>query len=284
MVTAVAARAVVSDEVLTVGWTAPRVEPLVTPRICRLAALLIGRTQVPPLSARVIVSVVVAPVPVAEQLLKPLPRMIVPGLGATKPAVKATVIVSPVRSEPDAELVKLAVQVARAFSASVVELTVAAAGVVAATMVTAVAARAVVSDEVLTVGWTAPRVEPLVTPRICRLAALLIGRTQVPPLSARVIVSVTPAPVPAAEQLLKPLPRMMVPGLGATKPAVKATVIVSPVRSEPDAELVKLAVQVARAEATSEVALTVAAVTEVAATMVTAVAARAVVSDEVLTV
>src|SRR5713226_9205915 len=108
-----------------------------TPRICRLAAVLLGTVQVPPLSTRVIVSVVPAPAPVAEQLLKPLPRMIVPGLGATKPAVKATVIASPVFSAPVAVVVKLAVQVVRALNASVVELTVTAVGVVAAATTTA---------------------------------------------------------------------------------------------------------------------------------------------------
>ena len=44
--------------------------------------MLAGREQLPPLSASVIVAMFAAPEPVAEQLVKPLPRVIV-GLAVT---------------------------------------------------------------------------------------------------------------------------------------------------------------------------------------------------------
>ena len=162
--------------------------------------MLLGSEQVPPESASVIVSVVVAPVPVAEQLLKPLPRMIVPGLGATKPAVKVTVIVSPVFRAPVALEVKFAVQVARALAARDVLLTVTLVGGVAAATVAAVSLTVVVSALVLTVSVVAPAVG-FVMPTICTEVAVLAARAHVPALSASVIVTVWPEPMAVAEQL-----------------------------------------------------------------------------------
>src|SRR5438105_3439741 len=188
--------------------------------------------------------------------------MILTPVGGRKPvATKFSVIVSPYWNGPVAVVVKFAVQVARALIESVVELTVTAVGVVAATRVTPVALAAVVSALVLRVGVVRAAVLPLVTPRIWRLAAVEIGSEQTPPLSARVIVSVVVAPLPVAEQFLKPLPRMIVPPVGARKPApTKFSVIESPFCSEPVAVVVKFAVQVARALIERVVELTVTAV------------------------
>src|SRR5437764_15270581 len=114
----------------------------------------------------------------------------------------------------------------------VVVLTVTAMGVVAATRVTPVALAAVVSVLILRVGGVTLFPYTTLFRSIWRLAAVERGSEQTPPESARVIVSVVGAPVPVAEQFLKRLPRMIVPPVGARKPATtKLRTIVSPVWS-----------------------------------------------------
>ncbi len=153
----------------------------------------------------VIVTTCPAPVAVNAHFgAKPNSGMIVGFAGTAKPAGKVTVIVSPSRRLPDPLTVKSTVHVARAFTLNDELFTVTPLTEVAATRVTAVAATAVVSALVLTVGWTAPVVGRLTTPRISKLASLESGSAQVPPLSASVTVATVPTPVTVAEQLMKP--------------------------------------------------------------------------------
>ncbi len=105
-----------------------------------MAGLAFGSEQVPPLSARVTVTVVVTVEAFeTEQLVKPFVSSTVGLAGTVKTEVtlgKAIVIVSPVRSAPVALGVKPTVQVARAVAASVVAANVTVfAGVVAAAIV-----------------------------------------------------------------------------------------------------------------------------------------------------
>ena len=128
--------------------------------------------------------------------------------------------------------------------------------------VTAVAFAATASALVFTVSVDEPADE-FVTPAIISDAAVLGGSTHVPPLFASVIVATAPAPVAVAEQFEKPAPSTMIGVAGTEKPEEKVVVIASPLRSVPVELVLKLTVHVARASATSDVALTVTAVGEV---------------------
>ena len=259
-------RASESALVLTVqlAATGEPAAPLVTPRICTEAAALFGRVQTPPLSASVIVTVVTAPVAVAEQFWKPAVSSTVGLAGTVKTEVafgKATVIVSLARRAPVAVAVNPIVQVARASAVSVVaaKVTVFATWVWAAITGAARTGRASESALVATVQLAAAGepATPLVTPRICTAAAALLGSVQTPPLSASVIVTVVTAPVAVAEQFWKPFVSSTVGVAGTLKTEVafgKATVIVSLAWSAPVAVAVKPTVHVARALAASVVA------------------------------
>ena len=137
-----------------------------------------------------------------------------------------------------------------------------AVGADVAVSVTAVAFAATASALVLTVSVEPPGDE-FVTPAIVSDAAVLGGSTHVPPLFASVIVATAPAPVAVAEQFEKPAPSTMIGVAGTEKPEEKVVVIASPLRSVPVELVLKLTVHVARASATSDVALTVTAVGEV---------------------
>src|SRR6185503_16697530 len=70
-------------------------------------------------------------------------------------------------------------------------------------------------------------------PAIASVAACFFGNAQVPPLSARVIVTVVPTVVALPEQVVKPLDRVTAGVAGTVKAALKPTVIVSPAASAP---------------------------------------------------
>ncbi len=290
IVTAVALAAVVSALVLTVSVDEPVVLVLVIPAIARVAAAPSPTAQVPPLSASVIVATVPTPETAAEQLLNPLSSVTLEAVAALKDAEKVTVIVSPAWREPVELVVKFVVQVAMRFATRVVAETVTAVGDVAAPIVIAAGLATVASALVLTFQRFAAGVPaaPLVTPRICRVAAALLGSWQLPPLSASVIVTVWAAPAPFAEQLLNPLVRMMVGLAGTANTEVafgKTTVIVSPASSPPDPLGVNPTFQVARAFAARVVEVNVTAVGAVAALIVGAArTVRAVASALVATV
>ncbi len=135
--------AVASELVFTVQFAAAGAPaaPLVTPWIWTVAPVLIGRAQVPPLSASVIVTVVTAPVAEeTEHFAKPFVSSTVGLAGTVKTDVafgKAIVIVSPAASAPVLVDVKPTVQVDLAVAASVGAANVTDAGVVAAAITTA---------------------------------------------------------------------------------------------------------------------------------------------------
>ena len=111
----------------------------VIPAIVSEAAALFPSAQLPPLSARVIVTVVPALVAVAEQFVKPLGKVIVGVAGIVKPAGKTVVMASPAASAPEALAVKATVHVALAPAARVEAENVTGAGDVAAAIVMAAA-------------------------------------------------------------------------------------------------------------------------------------------------
>jgi len=104
-------------------------------------------------------------------------------------------------------------------------------------------------------------------PAMVRLAAVL--RVQVPPELARVTVTVVPEAEPVALQLAKPLVRPIVGVGGMMKPDGKTTVMVLPAPRAPLPLGVKPTVQVAGADAYSELPLNVTLEGEVAAEIVT---------------
>ncbi len=280
MVIAAGFAAVVSELVLTFHRVAAGVPaaPEVIPAIWTMAGVPAGSEHVPPLSLRVIVTVCEAPVASSAQLAKPFVAYTVGVAGTLKTEVafgKTTVIVSPVRSDPVALVVKPTVHSARALALRVFVPKVTAVGAVATAITGGAAGLAtVVSALVLTFQRLAAGepATPAVTPRICRAAAALFGREQVPPLSARVIVTVCDAPVAAAEQLAKALVRSTVGVAGTENTDVafgKTTVIVSPASSPPVEVELNPTVHVERAAAASVVDANVTAVGVVAAAITT---------------
>lgn len=165
-----AASAVVSTLVLTVNEALESVCALglVIPATMTDVAVAAGSEHVPPLSASVIVTVVAAAVPVAEQLVKPAPSATAGVGGIVRLGAKTAVIVSPARSAPDvlpvtALELKLAVQVPRAAACWGDALNETAVGAVAAAIV-ADGLTGVVSALVLTVTVDEPVVTVFVMP------------------------------------------------------------------------------------------------------------------------
>ena len=165
-----ATSAVVSTLVFTLNKAFERVCALglVIPTTLTDVAVAAGSEQVPPLSASVIVTVVAAAEPVAEQLVKPAPRAIVGVEGIVRAEAKTAVIVSPARSAPvvlpaTALEVKLAVQVERAPACPGDALNETAVGAVAVAIV-AVGLTVVVSALVFTVTVDEPVVTVFVMP------------------------------------------------------------------------------------------------------------------------
>ena len=176
-----------------------------------MAAVLLGSEQVPPLSARVKVTVVVTVAAfVTAQFVKPLVSSTVGVAGTVKIEVafgNAIETVSPARSCPLALEVKPTVQVPRAVAASVVEAKVTAVGVVAAAITGGAAGfAAVVSLLVLTCQRFAAGdpAAPEVTPTIWNERTVPLAITQLVAESSSVIVTVCPAPVAEAVHRLKP--------------------------------------------------------------------------------
>lgn len=236
------------------------------------------------MSARVIVAIAPAPVAVAEQLTNPLPSTIVGDDGTEKPAEKVVVIVSPLFKAPDALVVKLAVQRARARATRLVELTLTALTEVCGVIVTEAALAAAESALVLMVSTEPPVVLVFVMPEIATAAAALSGSVHVPPKSASVTVATVPVPETVAEQFVKPLSCTPV-AVDVSKPAEKLTVIVSKACSDPVAVDVKPAVHFAVLLAPSDVELMLTGVGEVAAVITGATPTlAAVLSGLVLTV
>ncbi len=247
---------VVSALVLTFQRLAAGVPaaPAVTPRICRAAAALFGREQVPPLSARVIVTVCPAPVAAAEQLAKPFVRSTVGVAGTENTEVafgKTTVTVSPAWSAPVEVELNPTVQVPRAAAASVVEANVTAVGVVAAAITTGEPGliALVESTEVLTLKVLAAS-EPaagFVSPASWSVAGVLGATAHEAPAS--VTVTVCAAAAAPAVQFANAGPRVTAGLAGTVKPGLKTTVIVEPAASVPVELVVKPTVHVERARA-----------------------------------
>ena len=203
-VTAGALTATASLTVLIASIDEPADE-FVTPAMVSEAAVLIGRAQVPLLSASVIVATAPAPAAVAAQLTKPPPRTIAGDGGTENPVENVVVIVSPLFNAPVELVVKFAVQRARARATRLVELTVTAETDVCGVIVTDAALAADESALVLIVSTEPPVVLVFVMPEIATAAGALSGRVQVPPKSARVTVATVPLPETVAEQFVKPL-------------------------------------------------------------------------------
>ena len=177
----------------------------VTPTTLNVRAARLATVHVPPLSLSVTVTVVLLPAPLAEQFVKPLVSWIVGLAGTVKPALNVAVIVSPVVSAPVALVVKPTVHVECAPPVCGDPAKLTAAGEVAAAITTGAAGlAALVSVPVLTLQFAAA-IEP---------AAGFVGNASfnapdeefasahVPPLFARVIVTVVPEPEPVAEQFV----------------------------------------------------------------------------------
>jgi hypothetical protein len=124
-------------------------------------------------------------------------------------------------------------------------------------------------------------------PAIRRDAALLIGSEQLPPLSAKVTVTVWEDVEPLAAQALKPLGKVTVGVAGITNPAGKTIVILAPAASAAPVVLllVKPTVQLARAPPVCGEPAKLTPLTLVAAAMTTAALGEAaVVFERVLSV
>ncbi len=117
------------------------------PAIVRVAAVLLARAQVPPELARVIVTTLLAPLPVAEQWENPVGKVMVGVAGEMKPVANVTVMVLVAASAPVEEVVKPSVQVAVALASKLEPEKVTAVGVEVMTMADAGCA-AIVSCEV----------------------------------------------------------------------------------------------------------------------------------------
>jgi hypothetical protein len=200
--------AAVSVDVLTlkVVFASEPPDGFVSSRSVRDAGVLAASTHEAPES--VTVTVCADAVALAVQLTNPPVSATIGVAGTLKPELTATVIVSPVVSAPVAVVVKPTVQVARAVPVWGEPLKVTELGLVAAAIVTLPAGLAVlVSVEVLAVKVVLVRVAGagLVTPRTLNVSAALLATAQVPALLASVTVTVVPAAVPAAAQLVKPL-------------------------------------------------------------------------------
>jgi hypothetical protein len=219
---------------------------LVRLSIVSVTALELLTVQVPPLLARVIVTVLELVEALAEQFVKPLARFTVGLAGIENNESNTSVIVSPESSAPDGEVVKPTVQFEEAppvcgepakVTAATIEIGIGPAGLAAT-----------VSSEVATVKVLAPY-EPaagLVSPAIESVAAVELASAQVPPLLARVIVTVLALAEAVAAQLAKPLSSEIVGLVGMAKAELKATVMVLPADMAPVVEGTKPTVQVAR--------------------------------------
>jgi hypothetical protein len=268
-IVAAAFTAAVSTPVFTLTNTGPAEDGFVIPASVSDADVPAANEQLPPLLVSVTVAVSDDPEAVAEQFEKPAPSATAGVAGTAAPEGNTSVTVSPDPSAPLGLLEsKFAVQLARALAASEVAETDTFDGAVAATIV-ALAFTAAVSALVFTLSVLAPVEDGLLIPATVSEAAVLAGSEQVPPLFASVTVAVVPEPDPVAAQFVKPLPRLTDGVVGTVNPDANVSVIVSPVRSEPDALDVNAAVQAARALAASELALTDAPVTDVAAVIET---------------
>ena len=87
---------------------------MVIPAMVMLAAVLLASAQVPPLSARVIVTTSLVLQALAEQFRKPVGRPIVGVAGTVKAELKLAVMVLPAARCPEAEVLKPTVQVEEA--------------------------------------------------------------------------------------------------------------------------------------------------------------------------
>jgi hypothetical protein len=221
-----------------------------------------------PAPASVTVTVVPDVEPVAVQLEKPVPSVIVGVAGMVKPELKSTVIVAPVLSAPAELVLNDSVQSERAppvcgepeklTFVGALEMRIADGGLTAT-----------VSRLVLTLKPDAAY-EPFVG--FVRLfsvseAAVLAATEHDAPAS--VTVAVVPEPVAVAVQLVKPPPSVTVGAAGTVKPAGKTTVIVSPAPIAPVELVVKPSVQFALAEGACVEPLKLTELTDVAAEMTT---------------
>jgi hypothetical protein len=251
--------AVTSALVLTVKFVFVNVcaAGFVTPATVRVAAVLAGSEQVPPLSASVAYRVVPDTVAVAEQFVKPLAGVTVGVAGRKNPLGKTIVSVSPVRSAP-VELfapttleVSPTVQTESALPVCGEPAKLIAEGAVAPPTTTLDAGCTTVVSELVfmlnVLARSVPGVPGFVIPGIENEAAVLMGTEHVPPLFASVIVTVVVAVEAVAEQFVKPLPRLIVGVAAIAKFVLNPAVIVLPLASAPAPEVVKLAVQVERA-------------------------------------
>jgi len=218
--------------------------------------------------ASVTVTVVPDVEPVAVQVVKPEPSVIVGVAGMVKPELKTIVIVAPVLSAPAELVLNDSVQSERAppvcgepaklMFVGAFEMTIADGGLTAT-----------VSRLVLTLKPDAAY-EPLVgfvRPFSVSDAAVLAATEHEAPAS--VTVAVVPTPVAVAVQLVKPLPSVTVGAAGTVKPAGKTIVIVSPALIAPVELVVKPSVQFALADGACVEPLKLTELTEVAAEMTT---------------
>jgi hypothetical protein len=229
---------------------------------------LVDAVTAHPTPASVTVTVVPEVDPVAVQLVKPVPSVIVGVAGMVKPPLNTTVIVPPAASAPAELVLNVSVQSERAPAVcgapakvtfvGAFEMRIADGGFVAT-----------VSRLVLTLKPEAAY-EPLVgfvRPLSVSDAALLAATEQDAPES--VTVAVVPEPVAVAVQLVKPVPSVTVGAAGTVKPAGKTIVIVSPAESAPVELVVKPSVQFELVDGAWVEPLKLTEVTGVAAEMTT---------------
>jgi hypothetical protein len=214
----------------------------VRPFTVSVAAVLFASAHDAP--ARVTVTVVPEPAPVAVQLEKPPPRTIVGVAGTVKPELKPTVIVAPAASAPLELVVRPTVQSERAppvcgepekeTPVTGLAIAIADAGLAAAV------SRLVAMLNVLAA------YEPLpgfVIPFTVRLTAAELATAHDAPESVTVTTLLEVAPV--AVQLVKPELSTIVGAAGIVKPELNFTEIVSPAAIAPLALVVNVSVQFA---------------------------------------
>lgn len=227
----------------------------VTPPIVTVAAVFALSAHVPPLFARVIVTVCDETEPVAEQLVNPVGKVIVGDAGTKKALGKTAVIVSPATRAPVVLFAALTLEVKPTVHV-VCALPVCEAAL-KATFVGVVAKPTITFDEglsadeselvrTLNVLERSVPLEPgLTIPGIDSDAAVFTGTTHVPPLFASVIVTVVVDVEPVAVQFVNPVPRLIVGVEGIVRPELNRAVIVLPAPSAPlVADVVKPTVQV----------------------------------------